>query len=251
MKLTIATFAALAGLANSEITYNFKEGLVSSVTQSTESASPNMAAAQLSTAIAAPGSKDLIMMLSSEISLITQTTVRDTNKLRGLAAGGKSTATAEAGVTVRMKYCKKDECPDGGKAASICAAADGGNVYEGLPKGGITFSSRKQELSVEVDLDCTCEVPDTTCDCEVTGYVEVGLELTTTAAHTFNFIADLANTGTGSSNTPIVPVACFELSAEASTLLDGQDTSEGSAKGYVGLKSTMLIVQEASVSNLL
>ena len=249
MKLTIAMFAALAGLANSEITYTYHEGLVASATASidVEGTDTDMAAYQMSTPIAAPNSKDLILMLSSEIGILTDTTVRDSNKVRRLPP---STAAAEAGVVVHMKYCKESECPS--TAMGVCETADGvGGVYEALPKGGITFAARSQELSVDVNLDCECEVPDTTCECEVTGFVEVGLNIETTAAHTFNFIADLSNTGTGSTNDPIVPYACFELSAEASVMLDDNLDSSGSATGFVGLQSSMLIIQEASTSNLL
>ena len=68
------------------------------------------------------------------------------------------------------------------------------------------------------------------------------LYLETTAAHSFNFIADLANTGTGSTNKPVQVVACFDLAADAVA-------NAGSAEGRVTLGSTMLIVEEASVSN--
>lgn len=111
-------------------------------------------------------------------------------------------------------------------------------IYRCLHCSSWPYYIRRQTLSVDVNLDC--DVVDATC--AVTGYVEVDLTLDTTAAHAFNFIADLANTGTGSTNTPVQVVACFELDASA-------EAEAGSAEGHVSLGSTMLIVQEASVSN--
>jgi hypothetical protein len=260
MKLTLATFAALAGLAKSEIAYNYTDSLVASAIKCSgtglelfsdpiDCTGEPMAAYQLATSIAAPNSKDLIIMLSSEINLVTQTRVKDSNKpnLRHLQ---KTSATAEAGIIATMKFCKKSQCPT--TAIGICGKDDGEDgVYEALPKGGITFASRKQELDVDVNLECECTVPETTCDCEVTGYVEVGLNLDTTSANSFNFIANLTEVGTGSTADPIVPVACFKLSAEAETMLDDETGSAAGALGYVGLQKSMLIVQEASTSNLM
>lgn len=164
-----------------------------------------------------------MIFLSSEINLVTQTAAKGAN------GGGKDTSEAFAGLEVTLKYCVN--CPS--TANAICEDTSD-DVHTALP-GPIVFASRKQTLSVDVNLDCEP-------DCAVTGFVEVALNLETTAAHSFNFIADLANTGTGSTNTPVQVVACFDLAADA-------EADAGSAEGRVTLGSTMLIVEEASVSN--
>lgn len=167
---------------------------------------------------------------------MTQTAAKGENK------GGKDTSEAFAELTATLKYCV--DCPAQTTYSSVADAicnGDSSDVYTALP-GPIVFAARRQTLSVDVDLDCSCEVTDATCTCAVTGYVEVDLTLDTTAAHSFNFIADIANTGTGSTNKPVQVVACFDLDATA-------DADAGSAEAHVSLGSTMLIAQEASVSN--
>lgn len=153
---------------------------------------------------------------------------------KGQNGGGKDTSVAYAGLEATLKYCV--DCPS--TANDICNGDSSDGVYTALP-GPIVFASRKQTLSVDVDLDCNVDSGDA---CEVTGYVAVDLKLETTAAHSFNFIADVANTGTGSTNKPVQVVACFDLAADA-------DADAGSAEGHVSLGSTMLIVEEANVSN--
>ena len=232
MKLLLAV-ASMASLASAEISYSFLSDRSNAVAQAISSGVEVTATAafELGASIAAPGSKDLILMLSSEVNLLTQTTVKATN------TGGKTTAVAYSGMMATVKYCTDCSEATGTTVAEICAGVEDDGVYEAFPKGGIYFSARRQTLSLNVNLDCT----DT---CDVTGYVEVDLTLDTTAAHTFNFIADLQNTGTGSTNNPIRAVACFDLSAEASAAIGS------SARGYVALGKAMFIVQEASVSNL-
>lgn len=257
MQLFIASIALLAGLTSAEISYSYNEDvMVSAVAEvntfdGTDNPSGE-AAFEMSNNIAASGSKSLILMLSGQINILTQTLVQDSNK------GGKTEAEAYAGTTAHIKYCTNCLSVP---ASTICATGDGQGiddddntddvVYEAYPKGGIVFSARTQSLSVDTNLDCEVEdIFGNELDCEVTGYVEVDLTLDTTAAHTFNFIADLSKTGTGSTNNPIRTVACFGLDATAYVGLDGGDVSEGIAKGYVGLEKTMFITQEASVSNL-
>jgi len=226
-----AAFAGSIGLSSAEINYAYHEGELAS----TNDLSSGAVGVQLASKIAAPGSKDLILSLSSEINLVTQTAAKGTN------GKGKDTSEASAGVFATLKYCV--DCPEKGDYDSVAdAICNGGssNVYEALP-GSIAFSCRRQELSVDVNLECEVS-GDPAPDCEVTGYVEVDLELDTTAAHSFTFIADVANTGTGSTNKPVQVVACFELDASS-------DVDDGSASANVSLGSTMLVVQEASVSN--
>ncbi|KAL7452291.1 hypothetical protein ACHAWC_008990 [Mediolabrus comicus] len=230
LALAAAVAGSIVGLSSAEINYSYQTGeIISTDTVSPED--PSSAAIQLASEIASPVSKDLMIFLSSEINLVTQTVAKGTNK------GGKETSVASAGLEATLKYCV--ECPP--TADEICNGGSS-DVHTALP-GPIVFASRVQELSVDVNLECdvTSDPPAT---CEVTGYVEVGLNLDTTAAHSFNFIADLSNTGTGSTNKPVQVVACFNLAADADA-----DAVDGSAAGHVSLGSTMLIVQEASVSN--
>ena len=185
------------------------------------------------------------MSLSSEIFLLTQTTVKDENKGGSGGSGKTTTAAAAAGVLATMKYCTG--CNDEA-ARDICITPDGEGVdevgptvYEASPKGGVIMSGRYQELSVDVNLDCTVEVGD----CAVTGYVEVGLTLATAAAQSFTWVAELKDTtGTGSNNDPIRTVACFNLGALTT---DNVDTT---AVAAVGLQDTVFIVTEAQPSKL-
>ena len=159
---------------------------------------------------------------------MTQTVAKGQNK------GGKETSEASAELAATLKYCV--DCP--ATADDICNGGSS-DVHTALP-GRIVFAARRQTLSVDVNLECDIGALG---DCDVTGYVAVDLELDTTAAHSFNFIADLANTGTGSTNKPVQVVACFELTTAAAA------DADSSAEGHVSLGSTMLIVEEAQVSN--
>ena len=86
-----------------------------------------------------------------------------------------------------------------------------------------------QELSVEVDLEITSQNEECA-TCEIEGFVEVGLDLTTEAAHHFNFFADLSDSTYSSSN-PAVFVACWTIESDSS--LEG--TEQGDSDAYVML----------------
>ncbi|KAL7449699.1 hypothetical protein ACHAWC_003808 [Mediolabrus comicus] len=237
LALAAAVAGSIVGLSSAEVSYIVQEGNVwaSPVTSGT-------ASVELGVDIQAGASKSLLLSLSSEIYLLTQTAAKDTNK------GGKgTTATADAGVIATIKYCTGCNDVDAG---DVCATADtkkvdedGPTVFEASPKGGVIMSSREQELSVDVNLDCNV---DSGATCEVTGYVEVGLKLETTAAQSFTWVAELKDTtGTGSNNNPIRALACFELNASADT-----ETDESSSSSAVGLQDTVFIVSEAQPSML-
>jgi hypothetical protein len=238
LALAAAVAGSIVGLSSAEVSYIVQEGNVwaSPVTSGT-------ASVELGVDIQAGASKSLLLSLSSEIYLLTQTAAKDTNK------GGPTKATADAGVIATIKYCTGCNDVDAG---DVCATADtkkvdedGPTVFEASPKGGVIMSSRKQELSVEVDLDCDV-TSDPAATCEVTGYVEVGLTLETTAAQSFTWVAELKDTtGTGSNNNPIRALACFELNASADTVTD-----ESSSSSAVGLQDTVFIVSEAQPSML-
>lgn len=186
--------------------------------------------------IASPGAKDLIIFLSAEVELLTQT------KATGYNGKGKDTSVAEASVTVLAKYMLESVfmglargafCTT--QACAACIADEEDNVFVAFP-GNVTLSSRVQTLSVQTELDIKTKELEST-DYIIDGYVSVDLELETTAAHSFNFIAPLNETTTGSNSNPIVVVACFNT--------DGSAEPVGSADYYAGLGKTMVIVQEA------
>ncbi len=122
-------------------------------------------AAELMATIKVPQGKELLIGVSGVANLITFTKVKGKNK------AGEITAVAEATMDLEVRFA-----PVG--TADVCVT-DGGTVA--IP-GAITFASRKQTLSIEVDL--LNDGMDT-----ITGFVSVALELDTTAAHHFNFLA--------------------------------------------------------------
>lgn len=122
-------------------------------------------AAELMATIKVPQGKELLIGVSGVANLITFTKVKGKNK------AGEITAVAEATMDLEVRFA-----PTG--TADVCVT-DGGTVA--IP-GAITFASRKQTLSIEVDL--LNDGMDT-----ITGFVTVALELDTTAAHHFNFLA--------------------------------------------------------------
>lgn len=167
---------------------------------------------------------------SGVVNIVTFTEVSAKN------GGGKGTASSEAMVNVVVKYA-----PTG--TSDICTSSDS-SIMTAAP-GIVTFASRKQELSVEVDLEIICaDDADDGCqltadDLEIDGEVTVGLGLDTTAAHHFNFVA------------PNLPVgefdvmACYTGSGETS-LTDGFD---GDATAYLAIHSRMLTVQQVKAVN--
>ena len=68
------------------------------------------------------------------------------------------------------------------QACAACKADEAKSVFVALP-GEVTLSSRVQTLSVETNLDIVNKLEEVSEDYEITGYVSVDLELTTTAAH--------------------------------------------------------------------
>lgn len=172
-----------------------------------------------------PGGKSLLIGLSGEINILTTTAVRVKNK------GGAETATAEGMVDVTVKYAKAN-------VANVCA--DG---IVAAP-GTVTLSARSQELSAELDLDCEITGDLTgTLGCEVDGDLYISLELETTAAHHFNFIA------TDLDPVEYNVVACFSLTGSTDDVTtDGGDGGFGEASGYVAVRKRMLTLQQVQVA---
>mmetsp|Transcript_9040 Transcript_9040/g.19542 ORF Transcript_9040/g.19542 Transcript_9040/m.19542 type:complete len:102 (-) Transcript_9040:99-404(-) len=74
--------------------------------------------------------------------------------------------------------------------------------------------------------------------CTITGDLYVELELETTAAHHFNFIAS----GDLEESKLYNVVACFDISGDTDT------TEGGEASGYVAIQKRMLTVQQVQAA---
>jgi len=120
-----------------------------------------------------PQSKEVLIGVSGVVNLVTFT------QAKGKNGGGIATAIAEGIVELDVRYA-----PEG--TDNICV-----NGTSAAP-GPITFASRRQELSVTVDLDViavAAEDDDLAALLDIEGSVTVALGLDTTAAHHFNFVA--------------------------------------------------------------
>lgn len=189
---------------------------------------PASGAVELLATIKPPGGKSLLIGLSGEISILTTTavTVSNNKKQRG---EGTETATAEGMVDVTVKYASKG-------TSNICSV---GNV---AAPGKVTLSARRQTLEAELNLGCKVTGGTIALGCEVTGDLYISLELETTAAHHFNFIA------TGLDPIAYDVVACFSLSGSASGSTDAGDGGFGEASGYVAVRKRMITVQQVQVA---
>jgi len=188
--------------------------------------------------IKVPQSKELLVGVSAQVELFTQTIV---NGRKG--SYSKATAMAEGGVSLLA-----------------CNWASG-NCYEGAP-GYITLSKRQQELEAvlggvieECTFDVTLDVVEdvatgsatwTLDDCMVL-QEEIGLALTTMAAHHFNFVfpdlpqGDYAVIATF--KTDATAAAEATCSADAS-YCDAAVDGDASAVSHAVIGKTMLSIQE-------
>ncbi len=169
-----------------------------------------------------PQSKEALIGVSGVVNLVTFTQAKGKNR------GGTATAIAEGIVGLDVRYAPEgtdDICTNGDIAAP----------------GTVTFASRRQELSVTVDLDiintdgCTEECISDILGIE--GSVTVALGLDTTAAHHFNFVAvDLDSDWYDI-------VACYDLTALAE--VDGDDIdSDTFANAMAAIGPRMLTLQQ-------
>ena len=188
--------------------------------------------------IKVPQDKELLIGVSAEIGLVTDTSVKGKN-------GGAARAVA------------------GGKAYVTVFAEprDGGDSVEAAP-GQIMLSKRVQELDATLggviqSCQVTCGVDETTgkivCDdiviaedCEVTDE-EIGLLLDTTAAHHFNFLLPNMNQGVYDIQAVFTTGARAEVdicdAGEACRNdLDGTVTASAAATAVIN--KTMLTVQQ-------
>ena len=133
-----------------------------------------------------PNNKEMIISVSGVINLVTFTEAKGQNK------GGEVTATAEAGVRGQVVLYPDDANIGSDVACNEELFKDNGAIV--AQPGKVPFSTRIQELTVDTNLDCVISDKETgdeseALDCDINGYVEVGLKLDTMAAHTFNFVA--------------------------------------------------------------
>mmetsp|Transcript_24998 Transcript_24998/g.37309 ORF Transcript_24998/g.37309 Transcript_24998/m.37309 type:complete len:246 (-) Transcript_24998:112-849(-) len=190
--------------------------------------------AELLATIKPPGNgKELLVGLSGVVNIMTLTSVKATNK----AKAGQVTAVADAAVSVALKIGEEGET-----AAAICNNDD---VTKIAAPGNVTLSSRKQTLSVEVDLDVVCKDSEDT-DCVaiadalgIDGYVAVELALDTTAAHHFNFV--IMDVPVGTFNI----VACFAGAGGTSLTADAEGTS---AMAFAAIGKRMLTVEQVKAA---
>ena len=133
-----------------------------------------------------PNNKEMIISVSGVINLVTFTEAKGQNK------GGEVTATAEAGVRGQV-VLYPDDANIGFDVACIPGLFEDNGAIVAQP-GQVPFSTRIQQLSVDTNLDCVISDKETgeesdQLDCAINGYVEVGLKLESSAAHSFNFVA--------------------------------------------------------------
>ncbi len=178
-------------------------------------------AEELLATIRAPKGKEFLIGVSGVANIVTFT------EAKGRNGGFKSTAVAEGTMNLEVRYAATG-------TADICAT--------GLiaAPGGLTFASRRQELSVTVDLDViavAAEDDELAALLDIEGYVTVALGLDTTAAHHFNFVAiDLPSSG------EYDVVACF--SGAGSVGVTESELGDNKARSFVAIAHRMLTVQE-------
>lgn len=232
--LATSLFSVGAMAQSAKFTAAWEEGKVALAevnTNYTATGESIVGATELMSTIHVANKKELLIGVSGVANLVTFTEAKGKN--------GAGTTTAEAYGTLDLEV---RVVPAGVDAQCGGATPEGGMI---AAPGAITLASRRQTLSVTVDLDIvdiegTCggfEQPDCVADTlEIEGDVTVALGLDTVAAHHFNFVAPDLGQGTYDI------VGCFSGSAE-NNVLDGlaEDTS---IHAYVAIMQRMLTVQE-------
>lgn len=168
-----------------------------------------------------PNGKELLIGVSGVANIVTFT------EAKGKNGGGTSTAEAEGALNLEVRVV-----PEGVPANCGGDVPAGGMV---AAPGGLTFASRKQTLSVTVDLDIVGTITDPG-DLEIEGDVTVALGLDTTAAHHFNFVAPDLGQGTYD------VAACFTGVADG--FVEEDEIGDNSVHAYVAIMQRMLTVQE-------
>ena len=206
--------------ASAKFTAAWETDKVELLSISTEAGQTGPYAEELLATIKAPNQKELLIGVSGIANLVTFT------EAKGKNGAGTSTSVAEGTLGLEVRYA-----PEG--TEGIC------EVGTLAAPGDIVFASRRQELSVTVDLS----IVDTVVDddngdlgevLEIDGSVTVALGLDTTAAHHFNFVA----TDLQGSNTYDV-VACFTAGGSIEV-----SDEENRARTVVAVGKRMVTVQQ-------
>jgi len=184
--------------------------------------------------------KEILGNLSAQVNLVTFT------QAKGRNGAGTSTAIAEGTVRGGMVVV-----PEGTFAEDSCRAAF--DAYDARAEGWenifsapgpVTFASRRQELSVTVDLDVVGDIDgvcDETCiqdSLGIEGSVTIALGLDTTAAHSFQFIEEDLPSGTYD------VVACYDLTALAAVSGTSELDAGTAAYSKVALGPRIISAQE-------
>ena len=172
-----------------------------------------------------PNGKELLIGVSGVANLVTIT------EAKGRNGGFTSTAEAEGALNLEVRVV-----PEGVSANCAGDVPAGGMV---AAPGGLTFASRKQTLSVTVDLDVVdtdLSDGDLAATLDIEGDVTVALGLDTTAAHHFNFVAPDLGQGTYD------VAACF--TGAATGFVTEEEVGDNSVHAYVAVMQRMLTVQE-------
>ena len=181
--------------------------------------------------IKVPQDKELLVGVSAEIGLVTDTSVKGKN-----GEEARAMAEAEAFVTVYAMPTGSEETVSGTKIAA---------------PGKIILSKRIQELKATLGgVIESCEdldddgIIDVKTECVVTDE-EIGLMIETTAAHHFNFVLPDMDQGVYDIKAVFTTGANAEVDLVADcTVGEGEDCLSGSAYAKAIINKTMVTVQQ-------
>lgn len=130
-------------------------------------------------------SKDVLLMASLETSLLTDTLVSS-------SGGNKSTSTAMGSIVVtpHVFQCPSNDCSGGSGALVECTTNTAASPCAVFPNR-VTFDERQQTLSASLAGICTLVSGVLTCTTPET----IELILSTTSAHSFNFLVHNLSAG--------------------------------------------------------
>lgn len=172
-----------------------------------------------------PSQKELLIQISAQIAIDTETSVKGKN-------GGGGSAIAAGSAVVEVAVCHV--------GSGVCTIAE---------PGPIIFAAREQELSatlggvIESCFDTNSDgTIDVDLECDVTDE-EVALLLKTTAAHHYNFVAPNLASGT------YTVVATFSADASATTLDTGDKDGANYAAASIIVGPIVTVVEEVRATN--
>ena len=230
LALSAMIAAPAAAAPSSKFTAVVDKTMVSTEATRSESIDNNPAPAlhAVVATLKVPSQKELLIQISAQIAIDTNTSVKGKN-------GGGGSATAAGSAVVNVEVCNVD--------SGVCLNAE---------PGPITFAAREQELSATLggviesctdgDLDGTIVISE---DCLVSPE-EIALMLSTTAAHHYNFVAPNLSAGTYTVEATFAAEASAATSDTAGT--DGEiDYNYAAASILVG--PTVTVVEEVRATN--